>query len=122
MSTALNQPVEVIDSRLGAALYNPVTSLAERLGMAARRRELLARARGAVLEVGAGTGLNLPHYPNGLDRLVLVEPAARMGERIDLGSAPGGLDPRLVHAPAEELPFPDASFDTVVSTLVLCTV
>lgn len=114
--------VEVVDSRLGAIVYNPFLWLAERLGMAARRRELLAGARGAVLEIGAGTGLNLPRYPAGLDELVLAEPAARMGERIRLDRAPDGVEARLVRAPAEQLPFPDASFDTVVSTLVLCTV
>jgi ubiquinone/menaquinone biosynthesis C-methylase UbiE len=83
---------------------------------------LLADAQGAVLEIGAGTGLNLPHYPADLDRLVLAEPGERMGGHIDLGRAPAGVPTDLVRAPAEYLPFADASFDTVVSTLVLCTV
>ncbi len=117
-----SQSVEVADSRLGAILYDPFLWLGERLGMAALRRQLLADARGAVLEIGAGTGLNLAHYPAGLDELVLAEPGERMGKHIDLGRAPDGVDARLVQAAAEELPFPDASFDTVVSTLVLCTV
>lgn len=116
------QPVEVIESRLTAALYDPFLWLGERLGMAARRRELLADAHGAVLEIGAGTGRNLPHYPAGLEQLVLAEPGARMADRIDLDRAPGGVAARLERAPAEELPFADESFDTVVSTLVLCTV
>jgi SAM-dependent methyltransferase len=120
--TSPSQPVEVIESRLMAALYNPSLWLSERLGMAARRRELLADASGAVLEIGAGTGLNLRHYPNGLDQLVLAEPGARMGDQIDLGRGPDGVAVRLEPAPAEDLPFADASFDTVVSTLVLCTV
>ncbi|HXF30130.1 MAG TPA: class I SAM-dependent methyltransferase [Solirubrobacterales bacterium] len=115
-------PVEVVDSRLGAALYNPFLWGAEKLGMARRRRELLAQARGAVLEIGAGTGLNLRHYPAGLDQLVLAEPGERMGAHIDLDRAPAGVPVRLEQAPAEYLPFEDASFDTVVSTLVLCTV
>jgi SAM-dependent methyltransferase len=120
--TSPNQSVEVIESRLMAALYDPSLWLGERLGMAARRRELLADAHGAVLEIGAGTGQNLRHYPANLDRLVLAEPGARMGDHIDLGRAPDGVAVRLEPAPAEELPFADASFDTVVSTLVLCTV
>ena len=115
-------PVEVVDSRVGAALYNPFLWAGEKLGMARVRRELLAEARGAVLEIGAGTGLNLPHYPGGLDELVLAEPGARIGGHIDLDRAPTGVPVRLELAPAEYLPFDDGSFDTVVSTLVLCTV
>jgi SAM-dependent methyltransferase len=121
-TTYPRQDIEVVDSRLGATLYNPVLWIGERRGMAARRRELLTAAGGAVLEIGAGTGLNLRHYPSGLERLVLAEPGARMGGHIDLGRAPDGVEAELVSAPAEELPFPAESFDTVVSTLVLCTV
>jgi SAM-dependent methyltransferase len=115
-------PVEVPESPLGALLYNPFLWFGEQRGMAALRRELLAGARGAVLEIGAGTGLNLPHYPSGLDELVLAEPAPRMAARIDVERAPEGVAARVVPAAAEALPFPDGSFDTVVSTLVLCTV
>lgn len=117
-----NQPVEVVESRLSSALYNPFLWFGERLGMARRRRQLLADARGAVLEIGAGTGLNLPHYPADVDQLVLAEPGERMGRRIDLERAPAGVATRLEPAPAESLPFADESFDTVVSTFVLCTV
>jgi SAM-dependent methyltransferase len=120
--SAPNPPVEIAESRFTTALYDPFLWLGERLGMAARRRALLAEARGAVLEIGAGTGLNLRHYPAGLEELVLVEPAELMAKRIDLSQAPDGVPTRLVHAPAEQLPFDDGAFDTVVSTLVLCTV
>lgn len=120
--TPPNPSVEVVESRFTAALYDPFVWLGERLGMAARRRDLLASASGAVLEIGAGTGLNLRHYPAGLEQLVLAEPGEPMAARIDLAAAPDGVPTRLVRAPAEQLPFADASFDTVVSTLVLCTV
>lgn len=120
--SAQHPPVEVAESRFTAALYDPFVWLGERLGMAALRRDLLAKARGAVLEIGAGTGLNLRHYPAGLEELVLAEPGEPMADRIDLSRAPAGVPVRLVRAPAERLPFDDESFDTVVSTLVLCTV
>jgi ubiquinone/menaquinone biosynthesis C-methylase UbiE len=118
----VNPPVDVAESRFSAALYNPFLWFGERLGMAARRRELLGEARGAVLEVGAGTGLNLRHYPDTLKELVLAEPAEPMADRIDLSRAPEGVPAKVVRAPAEQLPFAEDSFDTVVSTLVLCTV
>jgi ubiquinone/menaquinone biosynthesis C-methylase UbiE len=108
--------------RFSARIYDPFVWLGERRGMAARRRDLLAAARGRVLEVGAGTGLNVPHYPSGIDELILTEPVASMARRLERRAAKREVQPRVVVAPAERLPFPDDAFDTVVSTLVLCTV
>ena len=108
-------------SRLTAALYDPFFWLAERAGLAARRHALVAQARGRVLEIGAGTGLNAPHYPPGLE-LVLTEPDEAMAVRLRSRVATLGRPATVVIAGAETLPFPDDSFDTVVSTLVLCTV
>ncbi len=105
-----------------ATIYDPFLWWAERSGMADRRRGLLGSARGSVLELGAGTGLNLPHYPDNLDRLVLTEPDEAMARRLERRLERLGRRGKVVRATAESLPFEDRSFDTVVSTLVLCTV
>lgn len=116
---------EIKGSAVSAAIYEPMLWLGERRGMARRRRELLAGAKGRVLEIGAGTGLNLRHYPDDVEEIVLAEPQPNMAALIEakLDSRPATAPPaRLVPAPAERLPFEDDSFDTVVSTMVLCTV
>jgi ubiquinone/menaquinone biosynthesis C-methylase UbiE len=100
------------------ALYDPLLAWGERAGMRELRRAVLADAHGHVLEIGAGTGLNLPAYPPGAERLTLADPEASMVRRL---RGVGG-DRAVVAAGAEELPFEDDAFDTVVSTLVLCTV
>src|SRR5204863_9229520 len=82
------------------------------------RRELLASARGRTLELGAGTGANVELYPDAVTELVLAEPAEPMAARLEAKHP----DATVVRAPAESLPFDDDSFDTVVSTLVMCTV
>jgi ubiquinone/menaquinone biosynthesis C-methylase UbiE len=88
----------------------------------AARRSLLSRARGCTLEIGSGTGLNLGHYPDDLDELVLAEPDASMRCRLQKRLSRRSWRGRLIDAPAERLPFPDGTIDTVVSTFVLCTV
>src|SRR5699024_3188201 len=102
--------------------YDPFLWLGELAGVRALRAELLADARGLTVEVGSGTGLNLAHYPDGLDELVLAEPDDAMRARLEQRLADTGRRARVVDAPAERLPFADRSVDTVVSTFVLCTV
>ena len=114
--------VEVAGNRFTATVYDPFLWFGERLGMRAKRRRLTKLARGRVLEIGAGTGLNLSHYPDDLDELVLVEPSEPMAGRLARRRSEPGRSARIVAAPAEALPFDDGTFDTVVSTLVLCTV
>jgi ubiquinone/menaquinone biosynthesis C-methylase UbiE len=109
-------------ARVFAALYDPFVWAAERAGMRGHRKELLSQARGCTLEIGAGTGLNLPYYPEDLDELVLAEPDAAMRSGLEKRLSRSGRQARLVDAPAERLPFAGGSVDTVVSTLVLCTV
>jgi len=89
--------------------------------MGARRRRLLEGARGAVLEIGGGTGANLVHYRD-VDRVTIAEPDPFMRSRIGPKLQDSRVPVEVSSAGAEALPFPDGSFDTVVSTLVLCTV
>lgn len=108
--------------RIMALLYDPFVWLGEIAGMRRRRRELLAEARGCVVELGAGTGLNLAHYRDAVDDLVLTEPEPGMRRKLARRLDRLGRAGRVSDAPAERLPFPDGSVDTVVATLVLCTV
>jgi ubiquinone/menaquinone biosynthesis C-methylase UbiE len=87
-----------------------------------QRRAVLENARGRVLEIGAGTGLNLRHYPPDVEEIVITEPEAGMMRRAERKAAELGRSVRMVEASAEQLPFEDGEFDTVVSTLVLCSV
>jgi len=109
-------------SRISAAIYDPVLWAGERIAMRERRRELLRQARGRTVELGSGTGLNLPHYPADVDELILTEPDAAMAARLRRRLRRSGRDARVIAAPAERLPLEDGSVDTIVSTLVLCTV
>ena len=109
-------------ARAFAALYEPSLWVGEQAGLRRHRKELLKRSAGRTIEIGAGTGINLAHYPDDLDELVLVEPDAAMRRRLAGRLARSSRRARLVEAPAARLPFPDGSIDTVVFTLVLCTV
>jgi ubiquinone/menaquinone biosynthesis C-methylase UbiE len=109
-------------SWLFAALYDRALAGAERHAFRAHRRELVARAGGRVLELGAGTGANLPFYPKRLDGLVLTEPDRHMARRLGRRLSASPVVGRPALAGAEALPFADGTFDTVVRTLVLCTV
>jgi ubiquinone/menaquinone biosynthesis C-methylase UbiE len=108
--------------RLFAALYETVSKGSEAAGIRERRRQLLAAAEGSTLEIGAGTGLNLAHYPQAVTQLVLTEPDRHMRRRLQQRLDALGREAEIVEASAEGLPFPDATFDTAVATYVLCSV
>ena len=126
MTSHTLQPPPATDSRawarLFAAVYDPFLWIGERAGMRRHRHDLLTRARGRTLEIGSGTGLNLRHYPDDLDGLVLAEPDPSMRRRLENTVRRSGRNARVIDAPAQRLPFGNATIDTVVSTLVLCTV
>jgi ubiquinone/menaquinone biosynthesis C-methylase UbiE len=105
-----------------AAAYDRLMAGSEKAVLRGRREALVSRATGDVLEVGGGTGANLPFYGAGVDELVITEPEEPMARRLERKLAGYSLPARVVRAPAEDLPLEDASFDFIVSTLVLCTV
>ncbi len=108
--------------RAFAALYDRSLKATEEAGLRQMRRELLTGAGGRVLELGAGTGVNLDLYPESVEELVLVVPDPHMAKRLRAKLAESGRAARAVEAPAERLPLEDSSFDTAVGTLVFCTI
>lgn len=111
------------DHTLFAATYDRFLAKTEERGLFDRRRRLLAGARGRVLEIGAGTGLNLAHYPtSGMSSLVILEPDGAMRRRLMPRLATAGVSFELEPSGIDDAPFEDGSFDTIVSTLVLCSV
>jgi SAM-dependent methyltransferase len=136
---AMGKAYDATWGRVFARYYDRALKATEENGLGAMRAELLSEATGRVIEIGAGTGVNVDLYGPGIEDLTLVEPdphmAAQLRERLDDHGAeppPAPVDradaraarppSRLVEAPAEALPFDDDGFDTAVATLVLCTV
>lgn len=105
-----------------AAIYDSFMEQTEEACLRAWRQELLAGLKGSVLEVGAGTGANLPLYPERVERLVLAEPDRDMGRKLRERLEGLGRSADLCEASMEALPFEDGTFDGVVCTLVLCSV
>jgi len=105
-------------------MYDRMMARVERDGLDAMRGELIGEASGRTLELGAGTGHNLHHYGEAVSELILTEPDPHMARRLRtrLAAAPPVPSATSVEAPAERLPVDDASVDTVVATLVLCTI
>lgn len=103
-----------------AALYDPLDTLAEPQ-LAPLRARSAGRAQGNVLEIGAGTGANLPFYPSDI-RLSVVEPNPHMAVRLQRKAAGLGRAVEVTIAAGERLPYPADSFDAIVATLVLCSV
>jgi ubiquinone/menaquinone biosynthesis C-methylase UbiE len=102
-------------------LYDLTTRRAERGEMGERRAALIGELEGDVVEIGAGTGWNLPHYRRA-QRVVAVEPDPRMSSRLVPRKAAARVPVELVRGRAESLPFPDETFDAAVATFVLCSV
>lgn len=109
-------------SRFFAMTYDRQIAKVDKAGLRDSRERLLAGASGRVLEIGGGTGNNLPLYGPAVESLTITEPEIAMLRRLEgkaREQAPGAT---VLRAPAEDLPFDDDCFDVAVSTLVLCGV
>jgi len=111
-----------IGERLFAGVYDRLMAGEEKAGLGDHRAEVVGQASGAVLEIGGGTGANLPYYRDDVMSLTITEPAEPMARRLARKLEGHSLPAEIVRAPAEQLPFEDGRFDTAISTLVLCTV
>jgi ubiquinone/menaquinone biosynthesis C-methylase UbiE len=126
MTTVMSEAQNVSKHERGhkwfAAMYDRIMARPERSFMKSVRQDVTGGARGHVLEIGCGTGANFPYYTDLAEEVIATEPDPFMLERArkKLDSAARPIE--LRQASAEELPFPDASFDTVVATLNMCTI
>jgi ubiquinone/menaquinone biosynthesis C-methylase UbiE len=102
-------------------LYDLLSRKAEKGELGERRDELLSGLEGTVLEIGAGTGLNLPHYERA-EKVIAVEPDPSMARRLRGRAQEAAVPVEIVTGSAESLPFEDGAFDTAVITFVLCSV
>jgi ubiquinone/menaquinone biosynthesis C-methylase UbiE len=109
-------------TRFFAMTYDRQIARSEKAGLRAFREGLLAGAQGDVLEIGGGTGANLPCYGPAVASLTITEPELPMLRRLERKVREQGRAVKVLRAPAEDLPFDDDTFDVAVSTLVLCGV
>jgi SAM-dependent methyltransferase len=89
---------------------------------AGERTKALKSVHGEVLEVGFGTGLNLPHYPPSVTRLVALDPDEMLPSKVSRRIAAASFPVERVQQAGEHLPFPAGRFNCVVTTLTLCTI
>jgi ubiquinone/menaquinone biosynthesis C-methylase UbiE len=108
--------------RIYAAGYDHMMSGPEKASLRNHRKQLIPRASGNVLEIGGGTGINASLYTGDIRSLTVTDPAPPMVKRLERRLKDASREAMVIRAPAEDLPFEDGTFDTVVSTLVLCTV
>ena len=108
--------------RFIALTYDRQLAKIEQAGLGELRQTLLADASGRVLEVGGGTGANLPFYGPHVESLTITEPEPSMLRRLERRVREQSPATKVLRAPAEDLPFEENTFDVAVSTLVLCGV
>ena len=88
-----------------------------------QREKVVPQAQGEVLEIGFGSGLNLPHYdPDQVSKIWALEPSEGMRRKASKQVAASDIDLEFIDLPGEEIPLPDESVDTVLMTYTLCTI
>lgn len=114
--------LRIMNSAKNYALPRIVDALMDNEAQHVLRAQVVGKARGNVLEIGIGSGLNLRHYRKGVQRITGIDPSPGFlricAERIQ----ETGLTVHLVQGRAEELPFPDHEFNTIVTTWTLCSI
>jgi ubiquinone/menaquinone biosynthesis C-methylase UbiE len=105
-----------------ARMYIKAAQTAERRGAVEHRRRLLVGLSGSVLELGAGHGLNFPHYPTTVTEVIAIEPEPTLRARATEAAASAPVPVRVLAGVADDLPLEDASVDAAVASLVLCSV
>jgi ubiquinone/menaquinone biosynthesis C-methylase UbiE len=118
----VNSSSAIRSQRWFASWYPKLMERVERDGQATMRHDQLATASGSVLEIGVGNGFSVRHYPTDLTELVLLEPnpsfRRQLSEQVESLEVPT----KVVDGDAHDLPFADATFDTVTASLVFCSV
>jgi ubiquinone/menaquinone biosynthesis C-methylase UbiE len=104
-----------------ARWYDTLMKPLETKGLRGIRSKLIAKASGTVLEIGSGTGINFSYYRD-VEKVTAIEPEAAMRERSLARAKDADVTIEVLSARAESLPFPDNTFDSVIATLVFCTI
>ena len=105
-----------------ARMYLKASRNAEQRGATQHRRRLLDGLCGTVLELGAGHGLNFPHYPAGVTDVIAIEPEPTLRGQAEAAAQNSPVPIQVVRGVADQLPLADASVDAAVTSLVLCSV
>lgn len=108
-------------SRLFSKWYDRFMSPLEKKRFKKIRKDLLKKAEGKILEIGSGTGVNFPFY-RAVENVMAIEPSEDMIKQSISKKKAASVPIEIIHAGAERLPFANHSFDTVVATLVFCTI
>jgi ubiquinone/menaquinone biosynthesis C-methylase UbiE len=105
-----------------ARVYSRLSARAEEHGQAEHRDRVLTGLTGRVVEIGAGNGLNFPHYPATVSEVLAVEPESYLRAQAEQAAEMATVPIRVADGLADDIPAQDASFDAGVASLVLCTV